>query len=343
MRLHTPFLWLVAHRARGAARGGAARAGAVGVGRRRSAPEADRATRGCPPSSRSSGSRRHRPLAPRTTATERLRHRRQARGRFEFRQGAADLLAACRPAGHARPLRRVLPGARRTAARARRRRAPDVPVARREEPARLSRRGRGAARSRVRRALDDQTAAMQVYERLSKTKNTAPDDVLDALRAGGQGRGQPGQGGRGVLAPRVRISVQRSGAAGRRRAREPADRADRRRLESFQARARTRRAAVRRQALRAGAPGVRRPAPGGARRRPRARAAADRRVRLLPEARAQRARRREAVHRQGIAGRARRCTSTPSPRAISAATTNTCASSGASSRSFRRRAGRKKR
>ena len=59
--------------------------------------------------------------------------------------------------------------------------------------------------------------------------------------------------------------------------------------------------------------------------------------------RAQRARRRRSRTSTRARGRAKRCSSTRSPRASSAATTNTSASSGGLSRSFRRRAGRKKR
>ena len=49
-------------------------------------------------------------------------------------------------------------------------------------------------------ALGDQSAAIEVYERLSNTKTTAPDEVLMRLGRAAQRRGRSRQGGRGVLA-----------------------------------------------------------------------------------------------------------------------------------------------
>src|SRR5207245_137770 len=68
---------------------------------------------------------------------------------------------------------------------------------------------------------------------------------------------QPAEGDRRVLARPLPISVQRRCRRGEHRARFAAARADRTRLESLQAGARTCRASVRREALRAGASGLR--------------------------------------------------------------------------------------
>ena len=200
-------------------------------------------------------------------------------------------------AGPARRLRGVLPGPCRAAAGPQRRRAAHVPAARRQDAGRLSARRRRAAQGEVRRgAWRSGAPRCEVYERLSKTKTTAPDDVLMRVRPRGEGgRSTPTKRSR-RLARRLRISVQRSGAdspaASSRacRSRRLLPGTHRYKLELgrgerlFGAKRYTQARPVF-EALR----------PVGGGRRPRAGAAAARRMRLLPEAHAQRARRREAV------------------------------------------------
>ena len=109
-------------------------------------------------------------------------------------------------------------------------------------------------------ALGDQAAALEIYERLAKTKTTAPDEVL--MRLGTRRRAPTGSTDRAIeafIARRLRVSVQRPRAdrqqRSSRRCRSPpiAPGTNRYKLELGRARA-----AVRRQALRAGARRVRR-------------------------------------------------------------------------------------
>ena len=124
----------------------------------------------------------------------------------------------------------------------------------------------------------------------------------DAPRARGESVGRQRQGRAGVPARRLRVPVQRS----RRSPRRPSStRCRRRRSTPGSARyklelGRAERlfGAKRYTQARPVFEALRRDAAG---RRPRARRPAARRVRLLPEARAQRARRRQAVHREGLA------------------------------------------
>ena len=100
---------------------------------------------------------------------------------------------------------------------------------------------------------------MEIYERLSKTKTTAPDDVLMRLGRAARAAGDPDKAADAFS--RVVLRVSRSAICPRWPSREleslpnaaPVDE----RLAALQAGARARRAAVRRQAVRAGAHGVR--------------------------------------------------------------------------------------
>ena len=133
-------------------------------------------------------------------------------------------------------------------------------------------------------ALGDQPAALAIYERLSTTKTTAPDDVLMRLGTAAKAAGDYEKARDGVLARLLRVSVQRPALS----AGAELDAAEREPIaagtSALQAGAGARRAAVRRQALHAGARRRSSAAQRGAGRRPRARRAPARRVRLLPEA-----------------------------------------------------------
>ena len=109
----------------------------------------------------------------------------EARGRLATsRRRCRSSSTAGRSAGHARPLRRVLQGSRGAAARAPGRRAPHVPGAAR----RRTRSGYLAEAAALREAeadeaLGDQAAALEIYERLSKTKTIGARRCADAPRA----------------------------------------------------------------------------------------------------------------------------------------------------------------
>ena len=192
-------------------------------------------------------------------------------------------------------------------------------------------------------ALGDQAAALAIYERLSKAKTTAPDDVL--LRLGRSARAT-GNTEKAIEAfSRIVYEFPFSDLApiAELGARDAAHRADRARHESLQAGARTRRAPVRRQTLRAGAY---RPSTDCARRRRGTTASSSSSGSLNAitsrSGRAPRARASGRSSRRRRA-RARRSSSTRSRAASSATTPSISASSGGWSAISPRKAGRKRR
>ena len=152
-------------------------------------------------------------------------------------------------------------------------------------------------------ALGDQAAALAIYERLSKTKTTAPDDVLMRLgrsaRATGNDRRRRSRRSR-ASSTSFRSAIWR---------RSPSSELETLPIASRSRPGRTATSSSSDAPSGCSAPdGTRRRASPstavrqrGAGRRPRARQAPARRMRLLPEALARRARRRQAVHRERVA------------------------------------------
>ncbi len=148
----------------------------------------------------------------------------------------------------------------------------------------------------------DFASAIRVYEDLDQRHETdAARRGLHAPRPGGPRRARTQQGG-GRLRPRVlRVRVERARCRSGRAADIDGRRTGRCRHAALQARSRPRRAPVRGEAVRAGAIGVRLAARARRRRGQGDHRPAHRRVRLFPQAPAQRARRTASLHRARVA------------------------------------------
>ena len=194
----------------------------------------------------------------RTAAINELVVRREARSRHELREGAADPVAARRPAGHAR---RICASTTRDSPNC----GWDVPPTRAAPSQALAAKNpvgylvEAAAlrEAECDEALGDQAGAMDIYTRLAGMKTTAPDDVLMRLGRAAERSAIPTRRPKPSPASSTsfRSAIWRSLASAELENLPLAPIAAG--THSLQARSGTRRAALRRQALRAGARGVR--------------------------------------------------------------------------------------
>ena len=185
---------------------------------------------------------------------QRIRQRRQTRGRRQLRQSASDALEAAPRGSAAQRLRAGTTRGWPSSAPAAGRRDSDVPGVGRQPPTGYLAEAAALSEAEADEALGDYTAAVAVYERLGTTRSTAPDDVL--LRLGRAARAGHDDVKAFSAYSRLYFEFPFSDLAAAARVeldqwvgREPIS--DRR--PALQARARARRAAVRRQALHPGA------------------------------------------------------------------------------------------